>query len=240
MLERSYPLDLSVGPVLDFDVEMRDFDSPFVKSIYRAHTDHGGSFTSVAECYWEMVITQQQGQSVLIVRGPETVASPSPIPAPADFVGIIFEMGTFMPHMPGPTIADTGIYLPNASSRTFYLHGDSWEFPTFDNVDVFVERLIQQELLVYDPVIDTALRDQPQPLSARSIERHFRQVIGLTQGGVRQILRARRANALLRQAVPISDVIAEAGYADQPHLTRALKHFVGETPAQILREAILR
>jgi len=29
-------------------------------------------------------------------------------------------------------------------------------------------------------------------------------------------------------------VVYEAGYFDQPHLTRALKHFIGLTPAQIM------
>jgi AraC-like DNA-binding protein len=33
----------------------------------------------------------------------------------------------------------------------------------------------------------------------------------------------------------IPDTMYELGYFDQPHLTRALKHFVGFTPAQLLR-----
>ncbi|MCL4303751.1 MAG: hypothetical protein KJ077_49150 [Anaerolineae bacterium] len=33
----------------------------------------------------------------------------------------------------------------------------------------------------------------------------------------------------------MTDVVYQAGYADQPHLTRSLKHFVGQTPAQIIR-----
>jgi AraC-like DNA-binding protein len=40
---------------------------------------------------------------------------------------------------------------------------------------------------------------------------------------------------LLEQGFTIADAIYQAGYADQPHLTRSLKHFVGQTPAQILR-----
>jgi methylphosphotriester-DNA--protein-cysteine methyltransferase len=37
----------------------------------------------------------------------------------------------------------------------------------------------------------------------------------------------------LEQGMPIRDTVFEAGYFDQPHLTRALKHFIGQTPAQI-------
>jgi AraC-like DNA-binding protein len=31
--------------------------------------------------------------------------------------------------------------------------------------------------------------------------------------------------------------VEQAGYADQPHLTRSLRRFIGETPAQIMRQA---
>ncbi|MEZ4678761.1 MAG: helix-turn-helix domain-containing protein [Caldilineaceae bacterium] len=68
----------------------------------------------------------------------------------------------------------------------------------------------------------------------RSVQRRFRHVTGLTQGQVSQIERARLAVALLQQGVSILDVVDLAGYADQPHLTRSLKRFAGQTPAQIL------
>jgi AraC-like DNA-binding protein len=51
---------------------------------------------------------------------------------------------------------------------------------------------------------------------------------------VRQIECARYATLLLRQGLPILDVVYEAGYFDQPHLTRSLKHFIGQTPTQIM------
>jgi hypothetical protein len=40
---------------------------------------------------------------------------------------------------------------------------------------------------------------------------------------------------MLRQGLPILDTVEEAGYFDQPHLTRSLKQFVGRTPAEIIR-----
>jgi len=38
---------------------------------------------------------------------------------------------------------------------------------------------------------------------------------------------------LLRQGASIPDTVYEAGYFDQPHLTRALIRFTGQTAAQI-------
>ncbi|HEY7188109.1 MAG TPA: helix-turn-helix domain-containing protein [Vicinamibacterales bacterium] len=45
----------------------------------------------------------------------------------------------------------------------------------------------------------------------------------------------RRAARLLRAGVPIVDVVHGAGYFDQAHLTRAFKHLIGQTPADVAR-----
>ncbi len=39
----------------------------------------------------------------------------------------------------------------------------------------------------------------------------------------------------MKRGDSIADAIHEAGYFDQPHLTRSLKRFVGQTPAELLR-----
>jgi AraC-like DNA-binding protein len=39
----------------------------------------------------------------------------------------------------------------------------------------------------------------------------------------------------LKQGISILSAVYEAGYYDQAHLTRSLKRFIGQTPAQIIR-----
>ncbi len=56
------------------------------------------------------------------------------------------------------------------------------------------------------------------------------------QSVLRQIERARHATNLLRSGSSIGDTVHEAGFFDQAHLTRSLKHFIGLTPAKIVRE----
>jgi methylphosphotriester-DNA--protein-cysteine methyltransferase len=58
---------------------------------------------------------------------------------------------------------------------------------------------------------------------------------GLTQNHIHQFQRAQRAAALLQQGFSILDTVVEAGYFDQPHLTRSLKQWIGHTPAQVMR-----
>jgi AraC-like DNA-binding protein len=217
-----------------FTFEERPSDSPFVERIWRAHSERAGSFISVAASHWEMVVTRQNGETFLTVRGPETKATPLHCSADGEWLGIRFQVGTVMPHLPASHLVDAAVNLPDAGSRSFWLHRSAWQFPDFEDADTFVERLVRDGLLIREPVVQAALYDQLKDLSLRTAQRHFLRTTGLTHSTVRQIERARYATTLLRQGLSILDVVYEAGYYDQPHLTRSLKHYMGQTPAQIM------
>ena len=104
-------------------------------------------------------------------------------------------------------------------------------------METFLARLVCNDLLEVDPVIEAALQNHLKAVSIRSVQRHFLRATGLTYTTVRQIERARYALSLLEQNVSILDAVAQAGYFDQPHLTRAFKHLMGNTPAQISRQS---
>jgi AraC-like DNA-binding protein len=139
--------------------------------------------------------------------------------------------------LPVSELVDGGVELPAASSRSFWLHGSAWEFPTFGNAETFVARLVKEELLVCDPIVPSTLQAHAIDLSPRSVQRRFLRATGLTHGAVSQIERAHLAVALLRQGVSILNTVERAGYADQPHLTRSLKRLIGQTPAQLASES---
>ena len=219
-----------------FDMDERPSDSPLVEAVWRSTSGtNPGTFTSVANSHWELVITRQQDRTWVTVRGPETLATPSPIPEEAEFVGIVFKHGAFMPDLPAGTLVDGSIDIPGVSDRAFRLMGRAWQFPDFENADTFIARLVREGLLVTDDVVQDTLRGRLHDLSPRSIQRRFLSATGLTQGTLYQIERAQAAAKLLEQGVPILDTTDQAGFADQSHLTRALRRFWGYTPAQILR-----
>jgi AraC-like DNA-binding protein len=190
----------------------------------------------IALSHWQMCVWQQYGKTNFTIRGPETKATRVPVPGDTEFFGIVFKVGTFMPYLPPSALVDTAATLPDASSDSFWLQGTSWQFPDFENVDTFIDRLAREGMLTREPIVQAALQEQPQQVSVRSIQRRFSQVAGITHSAISQIERARHAIILLRQGTSILDTVEQAGYADQPHLTRSLKHFIGQTPAQILQE----
>jgi methylphosphotriester-DNA--protein-cysteine methyltransferase len=138
-----------------------------------------------------------------------------------------------MPFLSIKNLLDGEVILPLATKTSFWLHGSSWQLPDFDNVETFVEKLVRNGTLLADPIVHSALQNQPQGISERTIRRRFLQATGLTPKTLEQIERAQHATALLQQGLAPLDVAYQAGYADQPHMTRSLKHFIGYTPTQI-------
>jgi hypothetical protein len=222
-----------------FALERGSSRSCFIEETWWTRSEPEESFISVAMTHCQMVVTRQRGVAWLTVRGPETKATTVPIPADAEFFGIQFSLGTFMPTLQPGQLVDRALTLPRATDRSFWVGGSAWELPGQDNADVFVDRLVRAGLLVHDPVVSAALQgDVERRLSTRLVERHVSRATGLTRGTIRQIRRAERAVELLSRGVSALDTARQAGYADQPHLTRSLKRFVGQTPSQIVSPAV--
>lgn len=221
---------------VQFNFETRASDSLFIESIWRTHSERSGTFISTAETHWEMVVTRYKGQTTINLRGPETKAKLAPFHKGAEFFGIVFKHGTFMPHLPVNALVNEDVNLPTAANGALWLHSATWELPNFDNADVFINHLVREGMLVFDTVVEAVLANRPLDISLRTVQRRFLRATGLTRGTFEQIGRAQQAASILQKGVPIADAIFQGGYTDQPHLTRSLKRFVGQTPGQILQQ----
>jgi hypothetical protein len=214
-------------------LEERLSDSPLVDRIWSTKSDRAGSFTSISTAYWSMVISTSNGRTAVSLHGPETGATCKEFPAGAEWFGIAFQLGTFVPHIPLGSFIDGYIHLPGASGHSFSLFHSAWQFPNYENADTFVDRLVRAGVLVHDPLLNAVHQGHSQSLSLRAVQYRVRHSTGLSQRTIRQIERARYAATLLKQGMSIIDTVYEAGYSDQPHLTRSLKHYIGHTPAEI-------
>jgi len=217
-------------------IEDRLSDSPYVERVWRSYSQRSGLFTSIAVTQFDLVIEKLEGKYRIFLHGPETKATQAYCPPEGEWLGILFKFGTFLPKFPPSRLMDAAISIPGASSRSFWLNSAAWEIPTFENADTFVERLATEGIVRREPLVENILYGQPNALSLRSAQRHFLRATGMNLTASRQIERARYATTLLRQGQPILDTVFEAGYFDQPHLTRSLKRFIGQTPAQIIEQ----
>jgi hypothetical protein len=213
--------------------ELRPSDSPYIERVWHSRSENIDRFTSIGFSQLDLVFTKQRGKISVSLHGPETRASQAPVPEDAEFLGIIFKHGVYIPHLPMHTLVDSGAALPDATGRSFWLNGAAWQFPTYDNAEPFVQRLVRRDVLVREPVVDQVMRGLPPYMSLRSIQRRFLNATGLTYRTIQQIERARKAAILLQEGAPILDTAYNLGYFDQAYLTKSLKHFIGQTPTQL-------
>lgn len=81
------------------------------------------------------------------------------------------------------------------------------------------------------PVQDIA---RMQDISTRTVQRIVRDATGLSPKSYARILQFHRALRLLRDHhMRPSEAASEAGYADQAHMTHALRDFGGLSPARL-------
>jgi AraC-like DNA-binding protein len=228
----------SEGREMDLICEERLSDSPFVERVWYSQGERAGPFIAMADTESALVVTKYRDQTIIILRGPSSKATPAFCPADAEFFGIQFKPGAFLHNLPARMVANRqDLDLPEATRTSFWLNGSAWQYPNYENADTFVNRLVHEGVLVYDRIVGAILKKQAVDLSLRTVQRRFSQATGLTQNSFYQINRARYATGLVKQGLSIVDTVYEAGYFDQPHLTRSLKHFIGLTPAQLFDQS---
>lgn len=218
-----------------FVCEARPSDSPYVETVTQGRTAGKGTTIRPAEVHWHMVFVTYQGHMQSLAVGPLTTAGVVPFTAGAEILWIKFRLGAFMPHLPASHLLDTETALPSAAGASFWLNGSAWQFPTYENADVFVNRLAREGVLAHDPMVNRALQDLSPDVALRTVRHRFKRATGQTQSHIRQFERAHRAAARLQEGASILDTVCETGYSDQSHLTKSLKQFTGYTPAQLLR-----
>lgn len=220
---------------MTFLFDARSSSSPYVDSIARVQATASGATICRANGRWQLVARRRGHHHDLIISGPITKAVLAPYTEDTEYVFVTFKPGAFIPCLPVRDFVDLEVDLPEGGHHRFWLHGSARELFDYDNVDTFIEHLVREDILQWDTVVEAALQDELPETSFRTVRRRFVHATGMSQGEIRQIERAKQAAALLENGVSILDTVDLAGYADQPHLTRALKRFAGQTPAQILR-----
>ena len=216
--------------------ESRLSDSPYIEIIWRGRVEQDYSPVCPADSHWNLLFMRYCGQVRVSAEGATNQFVPKNQFAGAEFLVIKFKLGVFLPFLPAENLVNGDAILPEAGSqRTFWLNSSAWQLPDFENAETFVQRLARAGLLVTEPVVQATLSDHTPEVSSRTVRRRFLRATGLTPKTIQQIERAQQAAALLQQGQPILDAVYNAGYADQPHLTRSLKRFYGYTPAEIIR-----
>jgi len=228
---------LSSGAAVFLQFEKRKSTSPFVERVWRCTSSTGGTFLSMAEGNIELVFTRLPGFLAVTLRGPVSKGTPVECPPDGEWLAIRFRLGTYLPRISTAALIDhKDMQLPVLANGGFWFCDLTWEIPDYDNAEVFVARLARAGVVARSHATDAAVEGDVDWMSRRSVQRHFRRVTGMTFSSYQQIQRARHAASLLIDGNSILNTTFAAGYFDQAHLTRSVKHLIGMTPARLLHE----
>lgn len=214
-------------------LEEQKSDSPYVHLKWRSQPDHDGTHLGLAMEYWTFFFRQEGDTREFLVAAPHTEMLPLPYKADGVYWGVLLKAHLFLPWLSKQSIPATGISLLLIDDTHILIYNQKFSLPTYETAEQFVDDLVRRAVIVANPIVEKALNGAPS-LSERSVQRHVLQIAGLTRRELWRIRRARNAYALLQAGKSIADVVVEAGYTDQAHLTRSLKLLAGMTPGQIL------
>ncbi len=210
--------------------------SPLIRCLWQVDVDRDGSWVSPANEFWGLVFGVQDQRYSTELVGPSMDPRPMSATAGGRFWGVEFEAHVFWRGLEKVAVLGEIRTLPMRGSEHFELAGVRCPFADFDTLEILVDSLVGQGVLVNEPLVAVALRqgDEVVPASERTLRRQVRATTGLGRKQVQQLQRARKAYELLQRGTPLAAAAVEAGFADQAHMTRALRAFAGRTPARIL------
>ncbi|HST81531.1 MAG TPA: helix-turn-helix domain-containing protein [Kineosporiaceae bacterium] len=208
---------------------------PLVQRVWSARCDAATSFTSAAKGSSMIAFARHAGRWTVHLRGPETRATHLTCPEGWEFFGVELQPGAYLPLFPPSGLIDLNdALLPTLSGDRIVLDNRDWEMPTEQNVDVFVNRLVQAGLLFFDPFVEEIRHgERPRGMSERTAQIRFRRAVGISCRKLVSIDQAQRAAQLLAAGESIADVVIGCGYYDQPQLTRAMRWATGHTPGEL-------
>jgi hypothetical protein len=208
---------------------------PLVQSVNRTVFARDGQMTFLPDQAWDLTFIRNRHGLMVLRTGLTTRPVQFDYEEGDENFSIAFRPHALMPLLPGDRMRDEGVMLETAGPDRFMLGSDVFEIPRIDTVESLVTRLLSREAVETNPLVASVTAGHPMAATERTLQRHFLRTTGLTLKTFSQIARARQAMTMLAQGTAAAEIAFTLGYADQPHLIRSLRTFMGATPGQIAR-----
>lgn len=120
------------------EIDVRPSDVPLIDCVWRGRSTGVGTLNSIASSHWHLVVSEVGGVGGSVgvsVHGPESRPLAAPLPLEGTWVGIRFRLGVMLQDVPIPDLVDGELVLPEASHRSFWWKGGTWERPTYENAE---------------------------------------------------------------------------------------------------------
>jgi hypothetical protein len=210
--------------------------TPELESIASVWTGSASEITPrtvLADPCISIILVKSKSSAEVIIRGPETKPRSDILLPGYTWTGIRLRPGVQLKNFSPQQFTNSFRMVPASVNGRFQFEGTWLQFPDFNNVEQLIEQMYGLGYLS-----GKVLNSQKLPrqgMSSKSYSRFIKRSTGLSPYTLHQLERMAEAFRLLRQGVPAATVASELGFADQAHLHRAAKQFLGHTPKELLR-----
>lgn len=199
-----------------------------IASVWTGTASEITSRTVLADPCISIILVKSDESAEVILRGPETKPRSDTLLPGYTWTGIRLQPGIRLKNFPTHQYTNGFRTLPADSKGRFRFEGTLLQFPGFENVEQLIERMYDLGYISGEVMHSQAL--SKQGMSSKSYARLVKRTTGLSPYKLHQLQRISEALRLLRQGMPAASVATELGFADQAHLTRAAKQFLGTPP----------
>jgi len=214
--------------------ERRTSESPYINKVWRSTALTDGTFLATPDASWELIAAvKADGARTVFITGQATKAERLDYKAGEQSVVIQFTAGVYLPDFRGAPFTNNYVVLTLPDDTHFELAGHIFPWPTFEDAEDLVDQMVRAGVLANDEIVDSVLRGTPKAASNRSVERHFKTTTGLSPKKLADIRRAQEAVRMLQAGKDPSTTAADAGYYDQPHLSKSLKKLMDSLPSDV-------
>ena len=214
--------------------ERRASPSPYIDTVRRSTSTTDGIYLVTPDGSWDLITAMKaDGTRTIFVTGQSSQPNRLPYRAGESSVVISFAAGAYLTPFRGASLTDSYVLLTVHDANHFELAGHILPIPTFENAEELIGQMVYAGLLVSDAIVESVMQGNPKSASKRSIERHFKTTTGISPKKMANIRRAQHAVRLLKKGTDPSTAAMDAGYYDQPHLTKELKQLMDSSPRNV-------
>lgn len=214
--------------------EQVECDSAVVRCVWRMEATSTGKWTDAATEFWGVAFsTAGDGSARAYLAGPSLAPREFEYTPDGRTWGVDLRAHVFWRGL--DKVSALGeLRALQVEAGFFELAGVRHQVPSYDGLLQFVNDLLRLGTLTTDPAVAQALAGQDPHLAERTLRRRTRASTGLNPTSLAQLRRAQSAYRFLQEGRTLTEAAADAGYADQSHMTRALGAFTGRSPLRIL------
>jgi len=215
----------------------RSSPHPFVDTVWHTRNISDGTYTATPDGNWDLLLCRDEhGKRVAFLAGQETKPQQLHYKAGSESVVISFRPSVYMQGISARQLVDGTMMLETDGANSFWLGGELFPFVDFQSAETLVDQLIDRKIIMQDQRIEKALQsDKPKRSSsdARTRQRHFRKVSGLSQKQLEVIDKTKAAVRGLQAGKSPVDAAADSGFYDQAHMAKAVRKVMNRKASDI-------